>query len=40
MKVERVSYPIITPSTARGVLESIFGKPQMYPVIGLIAVVQ
>lgn len=28
-KVERVSYPIITPSAARGVLESILWKPEM-----------
>jgi len=28
MKVERVSYPLMTPSAARGVLESIFWKPQ------------
>lgn len=28
MKVERVSYPIMTPSAARGVLESIFWKPE------------
>jgi CRISPR-associated protein Cas5d len=28
MKVERVSYPVITPSAARGVLEMIFWKPQ------------
>lgn len=27
-KVERVSYPMITPSAARGVLESIFWKPE------------
>lgn len=27
MKVERVSYPVMTPSAARGVLESIFWKP-------------
>jgi CRISPR-associated protein Cas5d len=27
-KVERVSYPIITPSAARGVLEAIFWKPE------------
>src|ERR1035438_6706512 len=26
-KVERVSYPIITPSAARGVLEAIYWKP-------------
>jgi CRISPR-associated protein Cas5d len=29
MKVERVSYPMMTPSAARGSLESIFWKPQM-----------
>lgn len=28
-KVERVSYPVMTPSAARGVLEAIFWKPQM-----------
>ncbi len=28
-KVERVSYPIITPSAARGALEAIFWKPEM-----------
>ena len=28
MKVERVSYPLITPSAARGVLEAIYWKPQ------------
>lgn len=28
MKVERVTYPVITPSAARGVLESIFWKPE------------
>lgn len=28
MKVERVSYPAMTPSAARGVLEMIFWKPQ------------
>lgn len=27
-KVERVSYPIMTPSAARGMLESIFWKPE------------
>lgn len=27
-KVERVSYPCITPSAARGILESIFWKPE------------
>ncbi len=29
MKVERVSYEVMTPSAARGVLESIFWKPEM-----------
>lgn len=28
MKVERVSYPVMTPSAARGILESIFWKPE------------
>lgn len=28
MKVERVSYPLMTPSAARGVLESILWKPE------------
>jgi CRISPR-associated protein Cas5d len=28
MKVERVSYPVMTPSSARGVLEAIFWKPE------------
>jgi CRISPR-associated protein Cas5d len=28
-KVERVSYPIITPSAARGVLEAIYWKPEI-----------
>ncbi len=28
MKVERVSYPVMTPSAARGVLEAIFWHPQ------------
>lgn len=27
-KVERVSYPVITPSAARGVLEAVYWKPQ------------
>jgi CRISPR-associated protein Cas5d len=29
MKVERVSYPVMTPSAARGALEAIFWKPEM-----------
>ena len=27
-KVERVTYPVITPSAARGILEAIFWKPE------------
>jgi CRISPR-associated protein Cas5d len=33
MKVERVSYDILTPSAARGVLEAIYWKPQFQWVI-------
>jgi CRISPR-associated protein Cas5d len=29
MKVERVSYPVMTPSAARGVLEAIYWKPEV-----------
>jgi len=28
MKAERVSYPVLTPSAARGLLEAIFWKPE------------
>lgn len=40
MKVERVSYPVMTPSAARGILEAIFWEPQMYYIIQEIAVVR
>jgi CRISPR-associated protein Cas5d len=30
MKVERVSYPVMTPSAARGILEAIFWKPEFW----------
>ena len=40
MKVERVSYPIITPSAARGVLEAVFWEPQMYYLIHQITVLR
>lgn len=30
MKVERVSYPVMTPSAARGLLEAIFWKPEVH----------
>jgi len=38
MKVERVSYDVITPSAARGILEAVLWKPQMRWVIRRIAV--
>src|SRR5207302_2635233 len=38
MKVERVSYPVMTPSAARGVLEAIFWKPEMAWVVEQIRV--
>src|ERR1700674_1758285 len=40
MKVERVSYPIMTPSAARGILEAIFWEPQMFYVIDSITVIK
>ena len=40
MKVERVSYPLITPSAARGILEAIFWEPQMYYVMDSVRVVK
>jgi CRISPR-associated protein Cas5d len=40
MKVERVSYDVMTPSAARGVLEAILWKPQMRWVIERIDVLR
>jgi len=40
MKVERVSYPLPTPSAARGILEAIFWEPQMQYLIDSIRVVK
>jgi len=40
MKVERVSYPVMTPSAARGILEAVFWEPQMYYLIDSIYVVR
>lgn len=39
MKVERVSYDIITPSAARGILEAIYWKPQIRWIIDQITVI-
>lgn len=40
MKVERVSYEVITPSAARGILESIFWKPEIRWVIDRLHVLK
>jgi CRISPR-associated protein Cas5d len=40
MKVERVSYPVMTPSAARGVLEAIFWEPEIYYLIDSIHVIK
>lgn len=40
MKVERVSYDVMTPSAARGILEAIYWKPQMRWVIDRIHVLR
>jgi CRISPR-associated protein Cas5d len=40
MKVERVSYDVITPSAARGVLEAIYWKPQIRWVVDRITVLR
>lgn len=38
MKAERVSYPVMTPSAARGILEAIFWKPEFTWVVRRIDV--
>jgi len=38
LKVERVSYEVLTPSAARGILEAVFWKPEIRYVIDEIAV--
>lgn len=40
MKVERVSYDVMTPSAARGLLEAIYWKPQIRWVIHTIEVLK
>ena len=40
MKVERVSYDVMTPSSARGILEAIYWKPQMHWVVHRIHVLE
>lgn len=38
MKVERVSYDVMTPSAARGILEAIYWKPALVWVVDRIHV--
>ncbi len=40
LKVERLSYPLMTPSAARGVLDAILYRPQMYWHVRRITVLQ
>lgn len=40
LKVERVSYDVMTPSAARGILEAIYWKPQMRWVVDEIRVLR
>jgi CRISPR-associated protein Cas5d len=40
MKVERVSYDVITPSAARGIIEAIYWKPQIRWVIDRIHILK
>ncbi len=40
MKVERVSYDVVTPSAARGIIEAIYWKPQIRWVIDRIHVLK
>jgi CRISPR-associated protein Cas5d len=40
MKVERVSYDVITPSAARGILEAIYWKPAIHWVVERIHVLK
>lgn len=40
MKVERVTYPVITPTAAQGVLEAIFWKPEFTWRVNEIAVLE
>jgi CRISPR-associated protein Cas5d len=40
LKVERVTYPVMTPTAARGVLEAIFWKPQMRYRVAAIEVLK
>ena len=40
MKVERVSYDVMTPSAARGILEAIYWKPEIRWIVDEIDVLK
>lgn len=40
MKVERVSYDVMTPSAARGILEAIYWKPEIHWIVDRITVLR
>ena len=40
MKVERVSYPVMTPSAARGILEAVLWEPQICYYVAAIRVIR
>lgn len=40
MKVERVSYDVMTPSAARGILEAIYWKPEIFWIVERIIVLK
>ena len=40
MKVERVSYDVMTPSAARGILEAIYWKPEIFWIVERITVLK
>lgn len=40
MKVERVSYPVPTPSAARGILEAVYWEPAFHYVVDRIGIVK
>src|SRR5260370_11068644 len=40
LKTERVSYPVMTPSAARGVLEAIYWKPEFDYIVTAIEVLK
>ncbi len=40
LKIERFSYPVITPSAARGIFEAVYWKPQFRWVVDRIAILK